>query len=105
MPLVALSVPSQATPSLLLGPSPIERHWLALTNHGNANVFYSLDGEARTTSALLTPSGGSAPGILLRPGDTHFFSRNDAAAQSNIGGVYVVQQSGSAQQVSVQYLP
>lgn len=105
MPLVALSVPSQATPSLLLPASPIERHWLALTNHGSANVFYSLDGEARTTSALLTPSGGVAPGILLRPGDTHFFARNEAAAQSNTGAVYVVQQSGSSQQVSAQYSP
>lgn len=99
-----VSVPSSATPSLLLAQSPVERHWLAITNHGNAPVFYSLD-TVRDTSALLTPSGGAAPGILLRPGDTHFFGRNDAAGQSNTGPVYVVQQSGSAQQVSVQYSP
>lgn len=99
-----LSVPSQATPSLLIGKSPVERHWVAITNHGSANVFYSCD-DVRDTSALLTPSGGAMPGILLRPGDTHFLSRNEAAAQSNIGPIYVVQTSGSAQQVSAQYLP
>lgn len=102
--LVAQSVPSSATPTLLLAQSPIERHWLAITNHGSANVFYSLD-SVRNTSALLTPSGGVAPGILLPPGSTHFFGRNEASANSNTGPVYVVQQSGSAQQVSVQYLP
>lgn len=105
MSLVVLSVPSQATPSLLLAESPIERHWLALTNHGSANVFYSIDGEDRTTSALLTPSGGAAPGILLPPGATHFFSRNEASTNSNTSPVYVVQQSGVAQQVTAQYLP
>lgn len=105
MSLVALSVPPQATPSLLIPESPIERHWLAITNHGTAPVFYALDGVARDTSALLTPSGGVAPGILLPAGATHFFSRNEASPNSNTSPVYVVQQSGSAQQVTAQYLP
>ena len=104
MPLAVQSVPSSATPTLLVPQSPIERHWLAITNHGNANVFYAID-DVRNTSALLTPSGGVAPGILLRPGDTHFFARNPASAQSNTGPVYVVQQSGTAQQVGAFYLP
>ena len=102
--LVVQSIPSSATPTLLLAQSPIERHWLAITNHGNANVFYSID-DVRDTSALLTPSGGAAPGILLPPGATHFFSRNSAAQNSNTAPVYVVQQSGAEQQVSVQYTP
>ena len=102
--LVAQSIPSSATPTLLLAQSPIERHWLAITNHGTANVFYSID-QVRNTSALLTPSGGVAPGILLPPGSTHFFSRNQAAQNSNTAPVYVVQQSGADQQVSVQYTP
>lgn len=102
--LAAQSIPSSATPTLLLAQSPIERHWLAITNHGTGPVFYSLD-IVRDTSALLTPSGGVAPGILLPAGATHFFGRNDAAANSNTGPVYVVQQSGFAQQVSVQYTP
>lgn len=102
--LVAQSIPSSATPTLLLAQSPIERHWLAITNHGTANVFYSID-DVRNTSALLTPSGGVAPGILLPPGTTHFFGRNAAAQNSNTAPVYVVQQSGAAQQVSVQYMP
>lgn len=104
MPIVASSIPSSATPTLLLAQSPVERHWLAITNHGGANVFYSVD-TVRNTSALLTPSGGAVPGILLPPGATHFFSRNDAAANSNTGPVYVVQQSGASQQVSVQFSP
>lgn len=102
--ITAQSIPSQATPTLLLAQSPVERHWVAITNHGSANVFYSCD-DVRDTSALLTPSGGAMPGILLRSGDTHFLSRNQAATQSNIGPIYVVQTSGSAQQVSAQYLP
>lgn len=104
MPIAALSVPSSGTPSLLVPAAPVERHWLAITNHGDANVFYSVD-DVRNTPSLLTPSGGVAPGILLRPGDTHFFGRNNAAAQSNTGPVYVVQQSGTAQQVAAHYLP
>lgn len=102
--IVSISVPSQATPTLILAQAPIERHWAAITNHGSANVFYSVD-DARNTSSLLTVSGGAVPGIILRPGDTHFLSRNSAAAQSNIGPIYAVQQSGSAQQITVQYLP
>lgn len=102
--IVAQSIPSSATPTLLLAQSPIERHWLAITNHGNAPVFYSVD-EVRDTASRLTPSGGVAPGIILPAGATHFLSRNPAAQNSNIAPIYVVQQSGSAQQVTVQYTP
>lgn len=104
MPIAVQSVASSATPTLLVPAAATERHWLMITNHGSANVFYSID-DVRDTSALLTPSGGVAPGILLRPGDTHIFSRNVASTWSNTAPVYVVQQSGSAQQVAAHYLP
>lgn len=104
MPIAVQSIPSSATPTLLVPAAPIERHWLAITNHGTANVFYSVD-DVRDTSALLTPSGGAVPGIILRPGDTHHFARNVASTWSNTAPVYVVQQSGSAQQVTAAYLP
>lgn len=100
MAIVSQSVPSSATPTLLLpDASPYARAWVAITNQGASNVWYSVDG-----SADVTIGSGAKPGILLPASTTHFFSRNDAMASSNTGPIYVVQQSGAAVTVSAQYL-
>jgi hypothetical protein len=99
--IVDVNVASSATATLVLAaPAAGYRDWVAITNHGNATVFYSVDG-----SADVTIPGGVKAGIPLVPGATHFLSRSAGSPSSNFGPVYVVQTSGASQEVSVQYLP
>lgn len=93
------SIPSSATATLLLA-ARTSTTWLAVTNHGDANVFYGFDGDAGVTT-----SAGAKAGIVLKPQQTHLWTTRGEASQSYIGPVYVVQQSGTAQLVSVQWLP
>jgi hypothetical protein len=99
--IVDVNVPSSSTPTLVLAaPAAGYRDWVAITNHGDATVYYSIDGTANVTVA-----NGVRAGIPLVPGATHFFTRSTGSPSSNFGPVYVVQTSGASQEVSVQYLP
>ena len=99
--IVDVNVPSSATATLVLAaPAAGYRDWVAITNHGNATVYYSVDGSADVTIA-----NGVKAGIPLVAGATHFLSRSAGSPSSNFGPVYVVQTSGASQEVSVQYLP
>jgi hypothetical protein len=98
--ITSLSVPSQATASNLLANSGFAaRGVVAISNHGNATVYFSFDDSPDVTVAT-----GAKPGVPLPAGATHYFSRNAASPSSNTGGLWVVQQSGSAQLVSAQFI-
>lgn len=96
MPLPLISIPSSTTATLVVPATNNLRNNIRIQNQGNAPVYYCYDGDAAVTVA-----GGARPGIMLAVNEVVNLepSYNNPMSLSN--AVYVVQTSGTAQNISV----
>ena len=99
MPIISGSVPSSSTPTNIIANSGFAARALCvLENQGNAAFYFSFNDESNVTVA-----GGANAGLSLSPGEKFSFTRIQAAPNANIGGIYVVQTSGSSQAYTLHY--
>ena len=99
MPILSGSVPSQSTATNILANSGFAaRAHCVLENQGNARIYFSFNDDADVTVA-----GGAKPGISLGVNEKFSFTRNMASPNSNTGGIWLVQTSGSAQAWTLHY--